>query len=64
MRKVLFLAIPLSILIALLLFSRSNTQQTLATSNPIKSEERPDLQKSIFAPAKKLLLEKGVQFEV
>jgi hypothetical protein len=62
-RKLLFVIIASSAIVALFLFSQNNTRQTQATSTPIIPQSQSDLRKEKFAPARKMLLEKGVPFD-
>jgi hypothetical protein len=63
MRKSFFFVIASSIVVTLFLFSQNNTRQTQATSNPITPQSQIDLRKENFAPARRMLLEKGVPFD-
>jgi hypothetical protein len=63
MGKILYLIVPLSILIVLFLCFQTNTRQTQAISNPFISNQQTDPEKEKFEPARKMLLESGVQFD-
>jgi hypothetical protein len=63
MRKILCLALPIIIFIGLLLFSHDNTRQTEDTSNSPVLDEIAESDRIIFAPAKIMLIEKGVSFD-